>query len=177
MKKTFIFFVLSMAFISTACMHDVEQQPQVLNLEDDKKETEDMDKETVMEKDEVVIEVVKKEPNLSDVTKGATILGVMTDGKATGYATAIYEQGTYSMDAIMDNLPDPNGTDFYEGWVVRKSPLSVISTGKATKVGDQYINNFESSEDLTDHNLYVLTIEPDDNNPAPADHILEGNIN
>lgn len=38
------------------------------------------------------------------------------------------------------------------------------------------MNTYSSGEDLTDHNFYVLTIEPDDGNPAPADHIVEGTL-
>jgi len=112
--------------------------------------------------------------DLTDVTNGKTTGGVNTQGKASGIVKANFEDGTYSLMATFVSLPDPQGTDFYEGWVVKKNPLSVVSTGKVEKVNGSYTNTYSSGKDLTDHDFYVLTIEPDDKNPEPADHILEG---
>ena len=76
-----------------------------------------------------------------------------------------------------ENLPNPVGTDFYEGWIVRKGlRFDVISSGRVEKVGGVYTNTYSSGQDLTDHDFYVLTIEPDDGDPAPAGHILEGTL-
>ena len=69
-------------------------------------------------------------------------------------------------------MPEPEPGFFYEGWVVRAEPFNFISTGVASL--DE--NVFEADQDLTDHDLYVLTIEPDDGDPAPAAHILEGTM-
>lgn len=114
---------------------------------------------------------------LSDVTEGKIVTGIDTKGNAAGMVQATYEQNTYSLLATFDGLPDPQGTDFYEGWVVRKGEnMSVISTGRAEKVDGKYQNTFEASQDLTDHDYYVLTIEPDDGDPAPAEHILDGTM-
>jgi hypothetical protein len=104
-------------------------------------------------------------------------LGDVSGGDSIGVAKAIFTDGSYNMVATFDDLPDPEGTDFYEGWVVRKgSDFSVISTGKAEVTNGQYVNQYSSDEDLTDHLFYVLTIEPDDGNPEPAGHILEGTM-
>jgi len=131
----------------------------------------------VEEKVERVSEFIYNwEGELEDVTKGADVLGVNTGGNSTGIAKAGFDNG-YKMMATFEGLPDPNGTDFYEGWVVRRSGgFNVISSGKLEKIDGKYVNTFESEEDLTDHNFYVLTIEPDDGNPAPADHVLEGTL-
>jgi hypothetical protein len=99
----------------------------------------------------------------------------VSDSNAKGQAYASYKDGSYQLNVVFQDLADPEGTDFYEGWVVRKSPLSVISTGVLTKNEDGiYINKFSDERDLSDHVQYVLTLEPDDGNPAPAKHILEG---
>lgn len=111
---------------------------------------------------------------LEDVTGGDSIRGVSTNGSASGEATSGFEAGLYTLAASFQGLPAPSGTDFYEGWVVRQDPLDAVSTGRVEKNGDQFFNVFSSSEDLLDHTLYVLTLEPDDGDPAPADHILEG---
>lgn len=61
---------------------------------------------------------------------------------------------------------------FYEGWLVcNKKPYS---TGELF-LEDGYYNNWFSSKDLPENcQKYVLTIEPDDNDPAPADHVMDG---
>lgn len=114
--------------------------------------------------------------NLTDVTGGKTVGSINTENKASGIAKANFKNNTYSLIANFNDLPDPPGTDFYEGWVVRQNPLNVISTGKAEKNNGQYVNTFTANRDLTDHDFYVLTIEPDNGNPEPAEHVLEGVI-
>jgi hypothetical protein len=123
-------------------------------------------------------DVLKDQPvaGLKDVTEGKDVRGINTGGNARGSISACFKEETFTMNAQFEGLPDPLGTDFYEGWVVRKSPLSVISTGKAEKIGERFTNPFESETDYTDHPLYVLTLEPDDGDPAPADHIIEGTL-
>lgn len=112
---------------------------------------------------------------LSDVTKGS-IRGTNTNGNATGIARAGFDE-TYSLRVTFENLPDPAGDDFYEGWVVRRGEdFNVISTGPVGKIEDQYINVYMSNTDFTDHDFYVLTLEPNDGDPAPADHIVEGTM-
>lgn len=104
-------------------------------------------------------------------------LSDVTGGDASGFVQVEYEDGNYKLVAVFEDLPEPEGTDFYEGWVVRRGEnKSVISTGKAEAPDGIYVNMFESTEDLRDHDYYVLTLEPDDGDPAPAEHILDGVI-
>lgn len=114
--------------------------------------------------------------NIVDVTDGKVFRGVSTPSDAVWKAHAGYRDGKYILQADFQKLGDPQGTDFYEGWVVRKSPFAFISTGKLEKINGEYTNNFTSSIDYTDYDFYVLTLEPDDGNPAPADHIVEGDV-
>lgn len=111
--------------------------------------------------------------NLLDVTRGP-ILGVDTLRKSTGNVTVSDFPGDYSLTATFENLPDPKNTDFYEGWLVSSNPVAVISTGRAVKENGKYVNRFASSNDVSFYTMYVLTLEPDDNDPASAYHILEG---
>jgi hypothetical protein len=100
--------------------------------------------------------------------------GVAT-GEESGDAMANFEDGTYSMVARFENLEEIDTTAyFYEGWIVRGAAESVISTGELTQEDGEWINRYQSSEDLTDHTRYVLTLEPRDGDPAPADHVVEG---
>jgi len=101
----------------------------------------------------------------------------VTGGEALGVATAVYKNNKYTLEVAFSNLPEPNGTDFYEGWIVRKGiGFDVISTGPLMIENGIYVNIFTSPENLTDHAFYVLTLEPDDGDPAPAEHILEGTL-
>lgn len=116
------------------------------------------------------------ELNIVDVTNGAELRGIATSADAAGYATASYEDGEYMLMAEFQNLTDPLGDDFYEGWVVRKDPFAFWSTGKLEKQWDIYVNEILSSVDYSDYDFYVLTLEPNDDDPAPADHIVEGDV-
>jgi len=115
---------------------------------------------------------------LTDVTNGETVRGIETLANTSGFARAGSAGETFIVDAEFKSLPDPSGNDFYEGWVIRRGDnISIVSTGRLEKEeGLSYTNVFTTSTDLLDHNFYVLTLEPDDNDPAPADHILEGTL-
>ena len=113
-----------------------------------------------------------------DISLRGTLQDV-TGGQATGNALVDYFEdiGRYDLLVYTDNLPELEEGFFYEGWVVRKLPLSVISTGPLTKESaSEWTNVYTSDTNLTDHVSYVLTLEPDDDDPAPAEHILEGEL-
>ncbi len=103
-------------------------------------------------------------------------LGDVSGGNASGTASFSFKDGKYNMFATFANLPEPTNGDFYEGWVVRKSPFEFISSGKLEKIDGTYTNTYSSGADLSGHNYYVLTLEPNDGNPAPAKHIVEGTM-
>lgn len=116
-----------------------------------------------------------KEHTLVDVTDGKVIRGISTPSDASGYAYIYYDENeVFRLDAGFEKLSDPKGTDFYEGWLVQKFPFKFISTGKLQKIDGKYVNTFTSAIDYTNYDFYVLTLEPDDGDPAPADHIVEG---
>lgn len=103
-------------------------------------------------------------------------LADVSGGTATGTAMADYsaDEG-YMLYATFDGLPALEEGFFYEGWVVRRGDdFSVISSSALEMVDGVYTNSYASETDLTDHTFYVLTLEPDDGDPAPAEHILEG---
>ena len=99
----------------------------------------------------------------------------VTGGEATGLATVMYWEGDYDLNVMFYNLPELEEGYFYEGWIVRRGDdMSVLSTGATTIENSVHLNIFSSEEDLTDHDYYVLTLEPDDGDPEPAEHILDG---
>lgn len=115
--------------------------------------------------------------NIADIT--FTHSGALADVSGTAASGAVGADvitGVYHLYATFTDLPAPADGSFYEGWVVRREPLSVTSAGKAVIHNNQYVNAYLSRTNLLDHDQYVLTLELSDGNPAPGQHILEGTI-
>lgn len=109
----------------------------------------------------------------------ATLVNVV-ETESTGQATAKYfDDGSYELLAEFQNLAPTTNGDFYEGWLVSQTPFDFFSTGpvevnSAGEIVNIYASNIDhQTEGFTQ---YVLTIEPDDGDPAPAKHILEGTL-
>ncbi len=114
--------------------------------------------------------------HLEDVTNGP-VRGVSTTAETGGFAKTWYNEDGFGLHAGFHDLADPQGDDFYEGWLVRQSPFDFISTGELVLKDDGYYHDtFESSTDYSAYDFYVLTLEPNDGNPAPAEHIFEGKV-
>lgn len=112
---------------------------------------------------------------LRDITGGRILRKITTNTHAQGAAQMWYTNDLFELRATFVNLPDPDGTDFYEGWIVREEDNHVVSTGPLAQINGEWVNVFESSDNLTDHQKYILTLEPDDSDPAPYHtHIVEG---
>ncbi len=130
----------------------------------------------VQSKDESVVNNIFVK-NLKNVTDGKIVKGLITPKRASGYAQVDYENGQFSLEAVFDSLGTPKGDDFYEGWLVQRDPFKFISTGELQKRSlGQYRNNFTSDIDYRSYDFYVLTLEPNDGDPEPADHIFEGEV-
>lgn len=103
-------------------------------------------------------------------------LSDVSGGDATG---RVYVDTTsdYELFARFDDLPDLEAGYFYEGWIVRPEPFDFVSTGALTlDDSGHWIDEFTSDTDYRDYTRYVLTLEPDDGDPAPAEHIVEGDL-
>lgn len=111
-----------------------------------------------------------------DVDK-ATLKDV-SGGDSSGIATRKYANGKFTHTALAD-LPDPEVGEFYEGWLVRGNPgeanFSFISTGKMRVAKGGWLLEFQSSRDLTDYKMVVVTLEKI-NDKKPEKHILEGSF-
>lgn len=104
-------------------------------------------------------------------------------GDAVGLVTSTFSDKFY-LQADAQNLPPLAENHFYEGWLVRSLPPSVISTGSFVETPEGWFNQFTSEADLTSYGEYVVTIEPSDDgangepDPAPTTiHVLEGKSN
>ncbi len=155
-------------------------------------ETDERENQTVMERmdvqipdvDKVLIEVT---PNLKqDLQKEAYdysgMLEDVTGGRSTGVVMATFQDEMFKLQANFENLPQLAKNTFYEGWLVRAEPFHFISTGEVIYENGAWVNYYTSEANLTDHTIYVVTIEPTNDDPlgktdpAPAQHLLEGNV-
>lgn len=137
---------------------------------DDAASTTEIESDGTTEVSEMVDEpTTRYEGSLEDVTGG--------NASGTAIASWLTDSKRYELSATFSDLPELEDDFFYEGWVVRKEPLRVISTGALEREdADTWSNVFTSDDDLTDHTTYILTLEPDDGDPAPAEHVLEGEL-
>lgn len=150
-----------------------EMEDDEMMEEDNEMEANMMEDEMMKEMDDAMMEAMKE----LEYTYAGDLEDVSGSG-ASGTAMAVFQDGTYSLMATFSDLPDPPENFFYEGWIVRRgSDFSVLSSGVVVQNDEGTYENFYSSgQDLTDHTFYVLTIEPDDGDPAPADHVVEGEM-
>lgn len=99
-------------------------------------------------------------------------------GSAFGTAQSEYAAGKYTHAVTARDLPPLLEGYFYEGWLVRVEPLDIFSTGELAtgEVTGEFVLSFESPENLTAYTRVVVTLEPDDGDPTPAEHVLDGQL-
>jgi hypothetical protein len=132
-----------------------------------------MMKENMMHKDDMMKHTV----SLENVVGSTTIRWITFNGNETWSASATSDTSGTHVYAHFDDLPSAWNNNFYEGWIVRTTNgLSVLSTGELEYKDGKYVNDWHTTDDIADHTFYVLTLEPNDGDPAPADHILEAHV-
>jgi len=77
----------------------------------------------------------------------------VSGGTASGTAFSSMIDGKYELYATFEGLSGIDRQKYFydEGWVVRSSPLSIISTGALQFTDGRWSNSFTSDTDLTDH--------------------------
>lgn len=185
-STTFLTLLAAIVIAATGCTfpgQDSTTEDSTNTEQSDSTESNEIDTVSLMNENDATedvdanetTEAIKQESSQMDyMYKGD--LDPVDGSNSSGVAMASFKDGEYMMRAEIRDLPDPEEGFFYEGWVVRKEPFAFISTGELEKEGDAWINVYNSSTDYTDYNRYVLTIEPDDGDPAPADHVVEGDM-
>jgi len=99
-------------------------------------------------------------------------------GTSSALAIRKYDKGIF-MHSVLADLPEPEGKDFYEGWLVRgksgDEDFDFISTGKMKVAKGGWVLNFDSSSDYSDYEGVVITLEKVFDK-TPEKHILEGSF-
>lgn len=118
-----------------------------------------------------------EEKNLEEIYKNAPSLTLedVADGESSGEAWIILNDNITYHRVFARNMPELQNDDFYEGWLVQKSTGEFFSTGKMT-FNEKYQNwllEYQTEGDKTNYTKVVITLEPNDGDPAPAKHIIE----
>lgn len=158
----------------------LNQTVPVVQMDNKKEQTEEenMDTADVVNEKEYAVEGAPEAESLTydyQADLEPNLAGAAT-GEESGKAYATFQDDLYTLHATFENLPEIDSEEyFYEGWLV--APGSVITTGNATlDENDQYVNTLQDTRDLTNYTRYILTLEPRDGDPAPADHVVEGDL-
>lgn len=132
--------------------------------------------------DEEVVDEANIAQDTTDVTvaddAAEILLAPMNDFRGSATASSQFSD-TGFQHVIVATLPDPPVGYYYEGWLIRSKPFDFFSTGRLIQHADdlKWYLVWEQSEDNRDYRKVVVTLEPDDGNPAPAEHVLEGVFN
>ena len=131
----------------------------------------------------VLDEVIEDEADIAQDTTSVAVgdaaseiaLTAVDDWMGSGSATIQYADGS-TQHVVVATLPDPPVGYFYEGWLVRSKPFDFFSTGAMIQHADdlKWYLLWEDNKDVRDYKKVVITLEPDDRDPAPAEHVLEG---
>ena len=99
----------------------------------------------------------------------------VSGGTASGTGwTTLKDDKTYHR-VIAKDMPALEADYFYEGWLVKNPALGqFFSTGEMTQdATGEWLLEYTHDGDVTDHEKVVITLEPNDGDPAPAAHIIE----
>lgn len=95
-------------------------------------------------------------------------------GAGVGTAWRQYDGTKFYHKIDANNLTMPDKGFFYEGWLVGSSGF--FSTGRLAVISGRGTLYYSTESDQTGFRGVVVTLEEEDGNPAPADHILEGSF-
>ncbi len=128
----------------------------------------DLENQAPQEAKEIEVDIFTNSPTI--------ILEDVSGGNASGEAWISVKDGETFHKVIAKNLPELQNDDFYEGWLVKRpAALGFFSTGNMyfDEIQVAWILNYETEGDKSNYPKVVITLEPDDGNPAPAKHIIE----
>lgn len=113
-----------------------------------------------------------------DVSKwSAAALADVTGGTRFGLAYTRFSGGVFTLIAKMGGLADLADGPTYHGWLVKRGDgMRVLDAGIVQKINEKFFIVYQSKENLSSYDFFVLTLEPNDGNNAPAEHFLEGSI-
>ncbi len=162
-KLTFIFIIIAIIAIGAVLVMR-EGEPVETSLEEQKKEeTEDVEEKSILT-------MVKKDANSQK-----TDLVAVDGSDSSGTAYRLVKDGVL-YHGVEASMPDPDGENKYEGWLVQPSPLKFFSTGVMEKNEDGvWTLEYSVGEEFPTYNRVVIT-EETVVDATPEKHIIEGDF-
>jgi len=172
-KMMFVALLLIGVVALSGCSYTADtDEVETLVVEPSSSDEMNQDYEKEMEeKDEMKREVEKK--IMLSFSHKMELKNVSKDENAKGEGVYGVNNGETRAYANF-RVQDPADDFFYEGWLVCGG--KPFSTGVLEKFDGLYENYFISSDVPTSCQKYVLTIEPNDNDPAPAAHVFDATL-
>jgi hypothetical protein len=119
------------------------------------------------------IQQLKEEVDSVVSTAGdTTVLQDASGGNASGQAQRAFSDGRFYLKMTAANLLFLEKGFYYEGWLEQDN--SFISIGRMELDNSSGVLYYTASVDRSDYNRVLLSQEPEDGDPAPAEVILEG---
>lgn len=98
----------------------------------------------------------------------------VSGGGTSGKAKKAFSDGKFYHKVEASGLGSLEKGFYYEGWLM-KADGSYISTGRVeTDAFGNGVLYYLASSDKSEYSKVAVTLEPEDGNPQPAKHILEG---
>ena len=121
-------------------------------------------------------EAEKQEIEQAFVKQGMemTMLKDVSGGQAVGTAWRQYDDSRFYHKLEANNLSSLDKGYYYEGWLV--GDQGFFSTGRLAVIEGKGTLYYKADEDKSSFRGVVVTQEPEDGDPAPDQHILEGSF-
>jgi hypothetical protein len=101
-----------------------------------------------------------------------TRLADVEGGAKTGMATRETKEGKFE-HYLMASLPEPEGSRFYQGWLVKDGEF--LLTGKLEERKGGWVLGYADVSDRGEYSQVVVTLEEKDDG-EPEKKVLEGNF-
>jgi len=103
-----------------------------------------------------------------------TVLEDVTGGQAIGTAWRQFSNDKFFHKVEVSGLLALEKGFFYEGWLVGDEGF--FSTGRIGEETGKGVLYYKTDEDKSDFRGVVITLESEDGDSAPAEHVLEGSF-
>ena len=103
-----------------------------------------------------------------------TLLSDVSGGNSVGTAWRVMAGDVFYHKVEASALPALEKGFFYEGWLV--GPDGFFSTGRMAVIEGAGNLYYRVDEDKSAFTGVVITLEPEDGNPGPDKHVLEGSF-
>ncbi len=103
-----------------------------------------------------------------------TVLEDVTGGQAIGTAWRQFSNDKFFHKVEVSGLLALEKGFFYEGWLVGDEGF--FSTGRIGEEIGKGVLYYKTDDDKSDFRGVVITLEPEDGDSTPAEHVLEGSF-